>query len=280
MDKLILRLANVKRLHAYPLKVNNIGYIPDNYHCRKWFPNSIDFGFELSGKSEKAILTANGKKYEANYPCVTAIMPSVHYEMLTEKPWEVLYFSYASDLQEVFKQFNIDVSRSIWNFQMTPRISSFIKMIFDLCHNIHEFGAIDMLDRLCEQLISATIVNSQSNIKTTDPIELAVRQIASYIELHYLKDLSLGKLVSNYNISQSSFLRVWTQIFSIPPSRYITKMKIAEASHLLTDTSMRIKEVAAFLNFDDPLYFSRKFKKETGFSPNEYRHLDSVRKSR
>ncbi len=284
MDKFILRLGNSLRLHSYPLKVSNIGYLPHNFQNRKWTPDSIDFGIELSGKSGKAILAAGGKKYEASYPCVTAIMPGVRYEMLTEKPWEVLYFTYDSELLKVFSQFNIDVSRPIWNFQMTPRISAFIKMIFSLCQNIHEYGAIDMLDRLCEQLISATIVNnSQSNLsKTADPIETAVRQAASHIELHYLENLSLDKLVASHGISQSSFLRVWNRIFGVPPSRYITKIKITEATHLLIQTSMRINEVAESLNFDDPLYFSRKFKKETGYSPKEYRRIKrgSISKSK
>jgi AraC-like DNA-binding protein len=146
-------------------------------------------------------------------------------------------------------------------------------MMFNLCENIHEYGAIDMLDRLCEQLISASIVSNLSGNSATDPIETAVRQTASYIELHYNENISVNKLISEHKVSQASFLRRWKKLFGIPPSRYISKMKFEEAAHLLSETSMRINEIADKLNFDDPLYFSRKFRKETGYSPREYREL-------
>ncbi len=271
MDKFILRLGDSPRLHRFPLKLNNIAYISSNFHNRKSYFESIDFGFELSGEAPEAVFAADGKIYKSPYPCVTAVKPGVCYEMLTEKPWELLYFTYSGPLLETFKQFNIDFSRPLWGFQMTSRISRCMKMIFDICENIHEHGAIDMLDRLCEQLISATIVNNLTGTKATDPLEIAVRKAASYIELNYKENICLHELIARQGISQASFLRCWNRIFKLPPSRYITKMKIDEAAYLLTGTALRINEIADQLNFDDPLYFSRKFKNETGLSPKEYR---------
>ena len=46
---------------------------------------------------------------------------------------------------------------------------------------------------------------------------------------------------------------------------------VAEAQKYLTHTSFSISEVAYALNFEDPAYFSRLFRKHTGLSPKEFR---------
>jgi AraC family transcriptional activator of pobA len=46
---------------------------------------------------------------------------------------------------------------------------------------------------------------------------------------------------------------------------------ILEAKRYLTFTSLNAQEIAFALDFDDPAYFSRFFKKKTGFSPLDFR---------
>ena len=46
---------------------------------------------------------------------------------------------------------------------------------------------------------------------------------------------------------------------------------MAEAQRYLSHTSFSVSEVAYALNFDDPAYFSRLFRKHTGVSPKLFR---------
>jgi AraC family transcriptional activator of pobA len=48
---------------------------------------------------------------------------------------------------------------------------------------------------------------------------------------------------------------------------------ISEAKNLLTGTHDSVSEIAYRLGFENPPYFSRLFKKETGMSPNEFKKL-------
>ncbi len=46
---------------------------------------------------------------------------------------------------------------------------------------------------------------------------------------------------------------------------------VSEAKNMLLSTDKTVAETAYLLGFENPPYFSRLFKKETGFSPNEYK---------
>ena len=56
------------------------------------------------------------------------------------------------------------------------------------------------------------------------------------------------------------------------PMQYILSIRIANAQNLLETTGYTISEIAAIVGYDNPLYFSRIFKKQKGLSPKEYRH--------
>ncbi|MBT34484.1 MAG: AraC family transcriptional regulator [Thalassobius sp.] len=52
----------------------------------------------------------------------------------------------------------------------------------------------------------------------------------------------------------------------------ITERIILEAKRQLAFSSLTNKEIAHFLNFEDPSYFSRVFRKKTGLTPTDFRN--------
>lgn len=52
---------------------------------------------------------------------------------------------------------------------------------------------------------------------------------------------------------------------------YLTDRRMALAKQLLMDPSMNIGEVAALSGYDDPGYFTRRFRKKTGVTPKAWR---------
>jgi two-component system response regulator YesN len=51
----------------------------------------------------------------------------------------------------------------------------------------------------------------------------------------------------------------------------LTRARIAYISRLLTETEMRIHEIATVVGYDDDRHFSRYFKRVTGLTPQAYR---------
>ncbi len=75
--------------------------------------------------------------------------------------------------------------------------------------------------------------------------------------------------ISGYGMSQ--FVRSFRDTTGTTPTRYMIDSKIAKAKELLLTSSLPMNQIASICGYNDPLYFSRIFKKRVGVSPREYR---------
>jgi AraC-like DNA-binding protein len=71
-------------------------------------------------------------------------------------------------------------------------------------------------------------------------------------------------------------LRTFRRYTGLTPYQYFLQMRIHRAEELLKTPDVRVKEVAARLNFDNQYYFARFFKKKTGLTPSEWHRADTA----
>jgi len=64
---------------------------------------------------------------------------------------------------------------------------------------------------------------------------------------------------------------IFRKITGEPIHRFILKRRLESARKQLSEPNSSIKEIAYKLGFQDPLYFSRLFKKYFGVSPSQWR---------
>lgn len=85
------------------------------------------------------------------------------------------------------------------------------------------------------------------------------------------KPVSMQEIAKKSGIGYSLFRKLFKEKMNCAPVQYFQELKIQKAIELLTTTTIPIKEIAYRLDFESPAYFSARFKKQTGKSPNEYR---------
>ena len=91
---------------------------------------------------------------------------------------------------------------------------------------------------------------------------------------NYTKDISVEDYAKERHISTCWFIRSFKQVTKMTPMQYILSLRINGAISLMDTTTYNISQIAASVGYDNPLYFSRLFKKHTGFSPSEYKNKD------
>ncbi|MDR1930604.1 MAG: helix-turn-helix domain-containing protein [Treponema sp.] len=97
-----------------------------------------------------------------------------------------------------------------------------------------------------------------------------VRALA-FIREHYKEGIQLGDAAEHASVSSVYLSRLFTEYLKNTFTDYITELRIGEAQRLLKDTSVSVKEIAFAVGYQDPNYFSKAFKKITGFLPREFR---------
>ena len=79
-------------------------------------------------------------------------------------------------------------------------------------------------------------------------------------------------------ISKYHFIHLFTECKGCSPSKYKSNLLMQKAAELIRISSVPMNEIADMLGFDDPLYFSKKFRAFYGMSPSEYRKASSANK--
>lgn len=112
---------------------------------------------------------------------------------------------------------------------------------------------------------------------TTDSGEEANSQkqtmllIDSYIKLNYTRQINTQTLSQRFCFSPAYLSKLFREYKDISPAEYIINLRMEKARQLfLSSPSARIQDVAAQVGYEDALYFSKVFKKNTGMSPKEF----------
>ncbi len=98
-------------------------------------------------------------------------------------------------------------------------------------------------------------------------MELAIQHFND----HYSDEINIEEYALSRGMSVSWFIRSFKQYAGTTPMQYLVERRMANAQVLLETTSYNISEIAALVGYDNPLYFSRIFRKQKGMSPSEYR---------
>ena len=175
-------------------------------------------------------------------------------------------------------------SNLIRNYIFVDVVLAIAKLVNDLGGDVDkvipELSSIEMImsniksiEQLREQVYK--ILCSALAYRDSQPngqYKSLIRRAKEYLEHHYTdSELSLNEMAAQANISASHFSVVFSQETGQTFKEFLTEIRINKAKELLRMTALRSAEIAYQVGYNDPHYFSSVFKKNTGFSPIEFR---------
>ena len=98
-----------------------------------------------------------------------------------------------------------------------------------------------------------------------------VEKAAHYFREHYNKDISIEQYAKQRLMTPCWFIQNFKKITKKTPLQYIVSLRMTNAMNMLVSTNYNIAQIANAVGYENALYFSRIFKKNTGVSPKEYR---------
>lgn len=270
MENLFRHYEPLPREFPVPWRVSSIGYVR---HKSEWLHrrfSSCNFSFILSGSG---LYRKGSEEWAVHPPCVITQWPG---ELVAYGPnlpgatWEELYLIYPAGTMDAFRASRlVEDSRPVWPVQNPTRLWDTLAELQELAGTISLPGTADRLDRLCERMILETLVSP------TPPDESgtlpALHRLRRRIEARPGETLDWASEARRLGMSDSTFRRRWIEHFGAPPGQTLQDARIRRARRLLAETQQPIKEIAAECGFEDPLYFSRRFREVTGVNARGYR---------
>jgi len=125
--------------------------------------------------------------------------------------------------------------------------------------------------RKLTQLLVDEIARTLAQKPTVAPGNVLVRRAQELIESHFHRQIPLAELARLSRCSVSTLRRQFQQTLGMPPYEWILQARMRHARRLLSTTTLRIKEVAEYVGFEDPFQFSRTFRQRVGQSPRQFR---------
>lgn len=270
MNKIHKHLTPITRRFPSALPISIIGHLPEKSNWVRCAFNTCNFSFILKGEGQ---LWVNGKKYPIEAPCVF-MQPMGVYQKYGPTPsttWQETYFVYEMPTEEALKKSNLlNPHRIIWPICRPSKIARKIEAILELVQTPEPFGVIDQIDRMVESLIVESLIVQTPEYRSQE--EQIIYDLHNYVEQHFLEKLDFKALAAHSGLSYTTFRRHWANRFDLSPGQFLRKLRIQEACRLLVESNLSIGEIAFQLHFEDPLYFSRRFKKEMSRTPSQYRN--------
>ena len=109
---------------------------------------------------------------------------------------------------------------------------------------------------------------------TIDPA--IMNSAITYINEHYMDDLSLEDAALFAGFSKYYFSRMFKQFSGISFSEYLTRKRLNVATDLLVRTLMSIREIALASGFGSTATFNRIFRMHKNCMPSQYRAIYSI----
>jgi transcriptional regulator GlxA family with amidase domain len=99
----------------------------------------------------------------------------------------------------------------------------------------------------------------------------AIISVQDWLEDNYQLNANIEYLASMFGFSERNLKRRFTLATTLPPNKYLQKVRIDKAKKLLISTTMNIKEVAYQVGYENDSYFNRLFKTQTNMTMAQWR---------
>ncbi|WP_438445225.1 response regulator transcription factor [Gorillibacterium sp. sgz5001074] len=117
------------------------------------------------------------------------------------------------------------------------------------------------------QALAAVPAEEPEETGPESPIQTAIRHIRSVLP----GEVTLQDVAAKVHLNPSYLSQLFKQQMGINFVDYVLEQRMDKAKQLLSQTTLRISEIAERVGYSDIAYFSSTYKRVTGQTPSEFR---------
>ena len=177
------------------------------------------------------------------------------------------------EIRNILKHYKIPTDCYILHTGLSQEYENLFRRMRDELVNC-AWGYEEMLTYLFRELLLTMHRRmTESAPRVSGFIQDEIDRARTYFEEHYNKEISIEQYAISRNMSTSWFNRSFRSAIGTSPMKYILNIRIRNAQTLLETTDYSISVIASLVGYDNPMYFSRLFRKAKGITPSRYRKI-------
>ncbi|MCI5668838.1 MAG: helix-turn-helix domain-containing protein [Oscillospiraceae bacterium] len=192
-----------------------------------------------------------------------------HYYYRAADRTEVFWVHFTGrDAGELLRYYELPESENVFSVGTSPDIQWLYRQMIQelqLCRQNYE----ELLSLILRHIFIVANRCLTEGSRGAAPGE--IERATHYFNENYRARINIEEYAAQRHMSACWFIRSFRETVKQTPMQYILSLRMSNAQSLLEATDCNITEIAAAVGYDDPLYFSRLFRRHTGFSPTEYR---------
>lgn len=255
------------------LFISDIGFFPhakNHYRKRKKGINEHILIYCIDGNGSIMVENKTWHLVPNTYFVIPAHKAHTYWAS-EQSPWSIYWLHFGGDrssyFNELFGQL-ISVDRSL-DSRTDDRIKLFNELLTTLESGFSKeniYYANLCLGCLLASFFYIQAFRSAKGFQSSNSIDKSI----FFMQENINKSLKIRDISNYVKLSESHFSRIFRNKTGSSPLDYFINLKMQEGIRLLTNQSLRVKEVAFRLGYNDPFYFTRIFTKHMGSSPGSF----------
>lgn len=267
LDKYILKQNFLNTLY-----LTHIGFFPKAfYHFRerkKGCADNILF-YCISGKGYFNTQLGNFELNANQFTILPANQPH-RYQADISDPWSIYWIHFSGEKLAELNQFiNIDHFNCATNIRYNEQIIQLWEQMYFSLNEEYNAANLGQANLCLYHFLSLFIFPEREIKKSAEDDKIA--EAIHYLKNNINKSLSVQQIAEQFHFSASHFSALFKNKMGRSPIEYFIQLKIHYACQLLDQSSLRVKEIAEKIGYEDAFYFSRQFRKIMGCSPYNYK---------
>lgn len=175
---------------------------------------------------------------------------------------------------DVFNLFNIHGQYT--NIHLDEDVAGTLRYVSVLIQKEYQnsMGSYLVLKSLLKVFLLNLIRASQHYFLNQDIHQKRVYQFIMLMDEYYKTERRAEFYASKMGISEKRINQILKDKMNKTLTQLLHERVIVEAERMLISGEQTIKEIAFELHFEDPAYFSRFYKKQTGHTPEEFKKMN------
>ncbi|MGB3151007.1 MAG: helix-turn-helix domain-containing protein [Maribacter sp.] len=268
-----IRESQKKNYITRSFHISDMGFYPNasnHYRIRKKGANEYIFIYCVEGEGT---LNVDGESIRVS-PNSFYIIPknTAHsYKAHEHNPWSIYWIHFDGLAAEALYERYLDPKKTDNSIPFESERISLFNQIYQIYQSEYVLPKLEYANILGLNLVSSFIYREVKDSVHMENHNNVVDSIIDFLNENLDKSYKSEEIAEKFNYSPSYLFNLFKKRTGYSLIHFFNLKKIQKACEYLKYTDLSIKEISYKMSFQDPLYFSRTFKKYIGVSPRVYR---------